>query len=83
VVVLSESREAVEEFGVVRVFDVGFDGEHALGLDQLVEAELQAKQLDIGCLVVARALEQRSEDAHRRFQHAAAIADDVGADGGA
>jgi hypothetical protein len=83
VVVGGEGGEALEQRGFVWVLDVLLEGENALRLHQLEDGELQAEQLDIGGLVVARALEQGAEHAERLLQHRAGIADDVGAGRGA
>ncbi len=56
VVVVGECREALEDRRAFGVFDMRLEGQQALGLHQLEQAELQAEQLDIGRLVVARAL---------------------------
>ena len=80
---VGELREGVEDRRFVRVLDVRLERQDALGLHQLEQAELQPEQLDIGRLVVLRALEQGAEDAQRLLQHRPGIADDEGADRGA
>ena len=81
VVVVREGWELLEDRGFFRILDVWLKREHAARLHQLVDGVLQAQQLDIGGLVVARAAEQGAEDAEALLEYRAGIANHERADG--
>ena len=61
VMVLGEVRELLEEAALLRMLDMAFEREHALGLGDLEDLVEQAEQLDVAFFLVGRALDAGRE----------------------